>query len=264
MTEPRLHTLLITGGSSGIGQETARLFASRGWRVYEMSRSGVDGEGVVHISADVTRPEDCRRAVREVLANVPTIDVVICNAGMGISGEAEFTSAEDMHHQMEVNFFGAVNVVQAVLPSMREQRGGRILMTSSLAAVFSIPFQAYYSASKAALNCFALALRNEVAPWGIQVACLMPGDVQTGFTAARQKSDIGQGIYPAMQRSVAVTERGETIGQGTERIARRFYRMAVCRHLSVFHYEGFRYRVLVILAKILPTTLVNWWVGKRY
>ena len=264
MTEPRQRTLLITGGSSGIGQATARLFASRGWRVYEMSRSGVDGEGVVHISADVTRLEDCRRAVEEVLANVPVIDIVICNAGMGISGEAEFTSAEDMHRQMEVNFFGAVNVVQAMLPSMREQRGGRILMVRSLVALFSIPFQAYYSASKAALNSFALALRNEVAPWGIRVACLMPGDVRTGFTAARRKSNIGQEIYPAMQRSVAVMEHSEAVGQSTERIARRLYRMAVCRHLAAVHYEGFRYHVLVTLAKMLPTTLVNWAVGKIY
>lgn len=257
-------TLLITGGSSGIGLATARLFARRGWQVYEMSRSGTGGDGIVHISADVTRPEDCRRAVGEVLANVPAIDVVICNAGMGISGAAEFASADDMHRQMEVNFFGAVNVVQAVLPSMRERRGGRILMVSSLAATFSIPFQSFYSASKAALNDFALALRNEVRPWGIGVGCLLPGDVQTGFTAARQKSAIGQEIYPAMTRSVATMERDETIGQNPKRLARRLYRMATCRYLPIYNYEGWGYRLLAMLAKMLPATLVNWAVGKMY
>lgn len=264
MTDSARPTLLISGGSSGIGLATARLFARRGWRVYEMSRSGKGGDGIVHIAADVTRPDDCQRAVGHVVADAGRLDIVICNAGMGISGAAEFASADEMHRQMEVNFFGAVNVVQAVLPTLRAQRSGRILMVSSMASTFSIPFQAFYSASKSALNDFALALRNEVRPWGIGVACLLPGDVQTGFTAARRKSTIGQEIYPAMTRSVATMEHDESVGQDAERIARRLLRLATCRFLPVYNYEGWGYRLLAMLAKMLPATLVNWAVGRLY
>ena len=184
-----MKTVVITGGSSGIGKATAELFATQGWQVFEWSRSGKSTDKVTHIDCDVTKPEQTKAAVQQVLKQAEQIDVFISNAGYGISGAVEFTSTEDAHRQMEVNFFGALNSVQAVLPHMLERKAGRILFTSSVAAVLSIPYQSFYSASKAAINALALALQNEVRAFGIHVSVLMPGDVSTGFTAARKKSE---------------------------------------------------------------------------
>lgn len=256
--------LLISGGSSGIGQATALHFVHKGYRVYEMSRSGSSHDGIVHLTGDVTKKEDCQRAVADVLKQEVGIDLLICNAGMGISGAIEFATDDEMHRQMEVNFFGTVNLIQATLPVMRKVRKGRILIVSSVASVFSIPFQSFYSASKSAVNAMAKALRNEVAPWGIQIGVLHPGDVNTGFTLSRQKSLLGADVYPRMQASVAIMEQDEVQGQSSVRIARRLYMMSRCRFLFLYNYEGWGYRLLVLAEKILPTTLVNCVVGKLY
>ena len=198
-----MKTVVITGGSSGIGKATAAYFAQKGWRVFEWSRSGTSTESVTHIACDVTNPEETQAAAREVIDQAGEIDVFISNAGFGISGAVEFTTSEDAHRQMEVNFFGALNSVQAVLPYMRERKAGRILFTSSVAAVLSIPYQSLYSASKAAINALALALQNEVRAFGIHVSVLMPGDVSTGFTAARNKSEEGMNAYVNIRKAVA-------------------------------------------------------------
>lgn len=257
-------TLIITGGSSGIGRATAVLFKERGWRVYELSRHGVGAEGIEHIDCDVTRAGDCQSAVGQVLADADRIDVLICNAGMGISGPIEMTDDAAAHRLMEVNLHGAMHMVQAVLPQMRRQRGGRIVLVSSVASIFSIPYQAWYSASKAALNAMALALRNEVREHGIEVACLLPGDVRTGFTEARQKDERGVEIYPRMQRSVEAMERDERHGMAPEKIACRLWRMANSRHVAVYNVAGWGYKVLCFVERFLPRTLVNWVVGKLY
>ena len=256
--------VLITGGSSGIGQATASYFAQRGSRVYEMSRHESATPGVIHCQGDVTLPTDCQQVVAQVTAAEGRIDVLICNAGMGIAGAIEFTSADQMHRQMEVNFFGAVNVVQSVLPLMRRQQSGRILIVSSLAAYFGIPFQSFYSASKAALCSFAQALRSEVSPWGIQVGCLLPGDVHTGFTSARTKELQGSDVYPRLHQSIASMERDEQSGQSPQQLARRLYRMASCRHLSLYHYEGFLYHLFALLHKLLPASVENAIVRRMY
>jgi len=264
LTSPFMKTLLISGGSSGIGQATALHFVHMGFHVYEISRSGVSHDGIIHIKGDVTQPEDCRNAVRLVVEKEGGIDVLICNAGIGVSGAIEFCSTDDMYHQMDVNFFGVVNLIQAALQPMRERQKGRILIVSSLASVFSIPFQSFYSASKSAVNALALSLRNELAPFGIQVGVLLPGDVRSGFTASRNKSQVGSGIYTRMQQSVANMEKDETHGQSVERIARRLFSMSQCKYLPVFNYEGWGYLLLVVVSKVLPATLVNKVVGWLY
>ncbi|MBQ2441073.1 MAG: SDR family NAD(P)-dependent oxidoreductase, partial [Paludibacteraceae bacterium] len=137
-------TLLITGGSSGIGQATARLFVDKGWQVFELSRSGKNENGIVHVDCDVTHQDQVRHAVASVLEQTKQIDVLISNAGFGISGSVEFTNSEDLHRQFDVNLFGSIYVVQAVLPVMRSQNFGRIIFVSSVAAIFPIPFQAFY------------------------------------------------------------------------------------------------------------------------
>lgn len=257
-------TLIITGGSSGIGLATATLFSQRGYRVYELSRHGESRGDVVHIDCDVTSGEACRWAVAKVLEQEERIDLLISNAGMGISGPIEFAKEEETRRIFDVNFFGAVNITQAVLPKMRQQRAGRIIMVSSVAAIFSIPFQSFYSASKAALNALALSLRNEVKDFGIDVCCLLPGDVKTGFTAARAKNPAGADIYPHMNQAIETMEKDEQNGMSPEKIARQLWQIANSRHAMVYHVAGIPYKLFCLVDRLLPKTLVNWLVGKVY
>ena len=259
-----MNTLVITGGSSGIGRATAELFAARGWQVFELSRSGRSTDAITHISCDVTRPEDTRTAVAEVLKQAGKIDLLISNAGYGISGAIEFTTPEDAHRQMEVNFFGVLNTVQAVLPAMRERRAGRIIFTSSVAATLSIPYQSFYSASKAAINALALALQNEVREFGIYVSVLMPGDVSTGFTAARDKSEAGEEVYRNIRKAVSAMEKDEQAGMSPDAMARCLWRIANKRCPAPQYVGGFTYGIFCFLDRILPKRLVNWIVGKLY
>ena len=259
-----MKTVVITGGSSGIGKATAELFATQGWQVFEWSRSGQSTEKVTHIDCDVTKPEQTKAAVQQVLKQAEQIDVFISNAGYGISGAVEFTSTEDAHRQMEVNFFGALNSVQAVLPHMRERKAGRILFTSSVAAVLSIPYQSFYSASKAAINALALALQNEVRAFGIYVGVLMPGDVSTGFTAARKKSEEGMDAYGNIRKAVAAMEKDEQGGMRPQQMAKDLYKMATRRCPAPQYVGGAQYKVFCLLDRLLPKRLVNWIVGKLY
>ena len=259
-----MQTLVISGGSSGIGKATASLFAERGWRVFELSRHGVSAEGIMHIDCDVTSEESCRAAVAAVLKQTERIDVVISNAGFGISGAVEFTPIGDAERQMDVNFMGAVRLTQAVLPQLRKQHNGRIIYTSSVAAVLAVPYQAFYSASKAAINAMALALANEVKEFGITVSVMMPGDVSTGFTDARCKSNAGEEVYTHAGKAVSSMEKDERGGMQPIRMARLFWHIATCRSPRPQYVGGFIYRVFCFLDRILPKRFVNWIEGRMY
>ena len=164
-TEARV--AVITGGSSGIGLHAARALRGRGLNVYELSRRAENAEpGVTHLQADVTDEAQVNAAVAEILRREGRIDILINNAGFGISGAIEFTPAQEARRQFDVNFFGMVNMNRAVLPIMRQQGGGRIVNMSSVAAPIAIPFQAYYSASKAAVRTYSLALASQIRTFG--------------------------------------------------------------------------------------------------
>ena len=168
---------IITGGSGGIGRCTALALARAGCRVFEFSRHEKPAEGLEHITADVTDEAAVKAAVDEVMARAGRIDILVCNAGFGISGAAELTSSADAHAQLELNLFGMDNSVKAVLPHMRAAGGGRIVCMSSIAGILPIPFQLWYSVSKAAIDAYVLALQNEVRPFNISVCAVLPGDI---------------------------------------------------------------------------------------
>ena len=259
-----MKTLVITGGSSGIGKSTASLFAERGWCVFELSRHGLSNGNIRHIDCDVRDAQSVQNAVAAVLSQTDSIDVVISNAGFGISGSVEFTDIREAERQMDVNFMGAVRFVQAILPQLRKQRGGRIIFTSSVAAILSVPYQSFYSASKAAINALALALANEVREFGICVSVMMPGDVSTGFTDARSKSVAGEDIYLGANKAVTTMERDERNGMSPKQMARLFYHIATCRSPKPQYIGGFSYRLLCFLDRLLPKRLVNWIEWKVY
>lgn len=256
---------LVTGGSGGIGRCTALSLKAAGCTVYEFSRREREDDEIIHISADVTDEAQVRAAVAELLSREGKIDILVCNAGFGISGAAEFTSSADAHAQIELNLFGMDNSVRAVLPAMREQGGGRIVCMSSIAGILPIPFQLWYSVSKAAINAYVLALQNEIRPFGITACAVMPGDISSGFTAARKKCEDGDDVYKGrITRSVAVMERDETNGMSPEVAGAYIARMALKSKTSPLVSLGVSYKAAAMAAKLLPRRLSNYVVGLIY
>ena len=234
--------------------------------MYDLSRRAENAEpGVTHLQADVTDEAQVNAAVAEILRREGRIDILINNAGFGISGAIEFTPAQEARRQFDVNFFGMVNMNRVVLPIMRQQGGGRIVNMSSVAAPIAIPFQAYYSASKAAVRTYSLALASEVRPFGVEVCVIMPGDIATGFTAARRKSCDGDDVYHGrIARSVAVMEHDEQTGMSAEYAGQFVARCATQKRAKLICTMGHKYALFVFLMRILPTGLATRIVGKIY
>lgn len=259
--------VLVSGGSSGIGLEVVRGLAAAGCLVFELSRreQGPELPNVFHIQADITDEERVKQAVEEIAAAEGRLDILVNNAGFGISGAFEFNDSEQAHRQLEVNLFGMANLIRAVVPHMRNQGWGRIVNLSSVAAETPIPFQSWYSASKAAINSLTMSLANELRPFGIGVCAVMPGDIRTGFTAARRKENAGDDIYHgAISRSVAKMEHDELHGMDPKTVAHLVCRLCLQNKVKPLYTVGFTYKFFVQLARVLPKSLVNFILGRMY
>lgn len=256
---------VVTGGSSGIGRATAQALAAKGCTVYELSRRDNPPEGVSHLTADITDEQQVKKAIDEVISREGKIDILVNNAGYGISGAAEMTDSADSHAQLELNLHGMDNVTRAILPYMRETKSGRIVSVSSIAGILPIPFQLWYSVSKAAINAYVLALQNEVRPYGISVCAVMPGDIATGFTDARKKSDSGNDIYSGrIERSVATMEKDERGGMSPDKAGAYIAKLAMKKRTRPMKAIGISYKAISILTKLLPRRLSNYLVGLIY
>ena len=256
---------IVTGGSSGIGRCTSQALCDAGCKVWELSRRDCTAPGISHISADVTDANQVDAAIKRILAEDGRIDILVNNAGFGISGAAEFTENADAKKLLDVNLFGMVNIAKAVIPAMRSQGAGRIVNLSSVAAVTPIPFQAWYTVTKAAVNVYTMALANEVKPFGISVCAVMPGDIKTGFTAARRKSEAGDDIYCGrIARSVAQMERDEQNGMEPAVAGGFIARLALKKRVKPLNTIGGVYKLFTVLAKILPARLVNFILYQMY
>ncbi|MEM9090669.1 MAG: oxidoreductase [Cyanobacteria bacterium P01_F01_bin.53] len=180
------NVILITGGSSGMGLETAKLLAQEGYKVYAGARRTERLEalrelGIVPVQMDVTDPETNQKVVEQIMANEGRIDVLINNAGFGLYGPVEDVSLEDARYQFDVNLFGLAHLTQLVLPHMRQQKSGRIINTSSMGGKIYTPLGAWYHATKHALEGWSDCLRIETKPFNIQVVLVEPGGVKTEF-----------------------------------------------------------------------------------
>ena len=214
---------------------------------------------------DVSNEDRVITAINLIYSQSGHIDLLISNAGFGISGAVEFTSREDAMRLIDVNLMGADNVSRAVIPYMRENEGGRIIYISSAAAAFPIPFQAWYSAGKAALNGYALALRNELKPFDISVCVLMPGDIRTGFTARREKSAAGDDLYEGrIDKAVSVMERDETNGMEPSYVAQQVLKCVYARNPAPLTTVGLKYKIFMVLKRFLPERFVNFIIGQIY
>lgn len=255
--------IVITGASAGIGLAAAKEFIKHGDTVYNLSRR--ESPEVQTVRTDVSDPDAVKAAFKTIFEAEGKIDVLINNAGMGISGAVENTPDENVRRQMDVNFFGALYAMREAVPYMRAGGGGMIINMSSAAAALPIPFQAFYSASKAALSSLSNAFRTEVAPFGIKVTAILPGDVKTEFTDKRQKNKSNDPVYGSrIDKSVAVMERDERNGMPPEVIARLAYKLSNKKNPPPSKVGGAKYAVFVKLSKLLPERFVVYIIGKLY
>ena len=268
--------IVITGGAGGIGSAQAKLLARNGAEIWildlvqekidqlveELKRQGGKAHGAV---ADVTSEEEWKTIVERIVSESGRLDVVVNNAGFGISGAIEFTKTEDAKRLFDADFFGMVNVNRAVIPHMRQAGAGRIVNLSSVAAAAPIPFQAYYSAAKAAVNSYTMALANELRPYGVTVCAVQPGDIHTGFTAAREKTIDGDDVYGGrISRSVARMEHDEQTGMDPAKAGAFIAKVAMKRRVKPIYTIRFDYQFLALLTRILPYRFLNWLIGVIY
>ena len=174
--------LLISGGTKGIGRACVGLFAERGFKVTSLSRTGTPDnavEGVLYLQCDVKDPESVKKAVDTAIEENGSVDVLISNAGIAVSGLAQDFKYQDYRDVMDTNFGGLFNLASAVIPCMVRQGKGVILATSSMWGLTGASCEALYSASKGAVDSYIKALAKELGPSGIRVNAVSPGAIDT-------------------------------------------------------------------------------------
>ena len=234
--------VLITGASSGLGKACAEYLSEKGFIVYGTSRKGssISSTNLQMLQMDITQPESVKLAVDKIIAEHGKIDALINNAGMGIGGAAELATENEIKQQMQTNFMGTVNVCNAVLPYMRAARKGKIINVSSLAGAMAIPFQAFYSASKFAVEGYSEALSMEVAPFNIKISIVEPGDFKTGFTSARVISEATTACpdyNTQFLKSLKLIEKEENNGCNPLKLAKKLHKIIRSKR------PKFRYKV---------------------
>ena len=209
---------IVTGSSSGIGLESALLLARNGYNTYATMRSpekdtsiktAVQKEGlpIRAVQLDVTDDSSVKNAVDHIISEAGRIDVLVNNAGYGLGGAFEDLSMEEIKSQYETNLFGLIRVTQAVLPTMRKQRSGRILNLSSGAGIFGYPGGSAYVSTKFAVEGLSESITYELEPFGIKVILIEPGFIRTNFAnvmvVAKKAQDPASPYSELMQKIMA-------------------------------------------------------------
>ena len=262
--------ILITGISSGFGRETARLLAEDGHTVYGTVRKEAEKvNSVNYLAMDLTDPGSIKKAVSEVAGREGRIDVLINNAGMHTGGPAETLPEEYVRLQMDTNFLGMVHLTREVLPMMREQGGGTIINFSSIGGLMGLPFQAFYSASKFAIEGFSEALRMEVNQFNIKVVLVNPGDFHTSNSANRRNflapAQHDDPYIQQFERSLNIIEKDESGGWEPQVLARKIVKIANDpRPRQRYIIASFEQKLAVVLKYILPGKLFRMILQDHY
>lgn len=249
--------VLITGGSSGIGKAIGEFLHQKEFIVYGTSRNPDQIADSVFplIALDVRNPESIQNAMQQVISLSGRIDILINNAGVGITGPLEEIPMSEIKNNFETNFFGPIGVMQAVLPQMRVQNSGLIINITSIAGYLGLPYRSIYSASKGALELITEALRMEVKPFGINIANLAPGDFAT-------KIAYGRFHAPLIKDSAYEIPYGNTLktlnehvdsGSNPNEVAEVVYQIIQNPNPKIHYKVGaFMQKFSIVLKRILP------------
>lgn len=256
--------IAVTGASSGIGRAAAERFVRGGDTVCSLSRRPPE-DGVVHIPCDVSDEQSVISAFAELERRFGRLDVLVNNAGFGISGTTEFTELESAKRLFDVAYFGALACIRHALPLLRKSNSPMIINVGSLAAALPVPFQSVYSSAKAAVSAMTLCLANELRPFGIRVCALLPGDVKTSFTDSRDKSCEDGGIYGGrIAAAVGRMEHDERNGMDPAKVAAALYSLSLKKRPKPLSSVGAGGRLLFAVSRLLPIRMVNYMEGRMY
>ena len=260
--------VLITGATSGIGKQTALLLASKGFLVYGTARNVEDKNLPFRLlPMDVREPATIKQAVQQILSEVGRIDVLINNAGVGITGAVEELPADQLHNVFATNLYGAMSVVQEVLPTMRAQKSGRIINISSIAGYMGLPFRGAYSASKGALLLMTEALRMEVKAFGIEVCTISPGDYATDIASRRYHAPVNESSPYAEVYAKQLRLMNEHVDSGGDpkEMAEKILKVINTKHPKVHYRQGsFLQKFSIVLKRLLPSKRYEQMLMKHY
>lgn len=264
-----MKTILITGASTGLGKAIGEHLSRNGHQVFGTSRNpGKYPDSKFELLAlDVRDPEGIRAAVQQVISIAGKIDVLVNNAGVGIIGPLEEIPTSEIRNHFEVNLYGPIEVMKAVLPQMRLQRSGHIINITSIAGYTGLPFRSVYSAAKGSLELLSEGVRMEVEPFGIQVSCIAPGEFATNIADGRYyapKSD--QSPYAAIYGKT-IDLINEQVGAGDDPVlVARAVESVMNEKQPRIHYKvgPFLSRFSIVLKRVLPDKTYEKMLMKHY
>ena len=250
--------VLITGGSSGIGKAMGNYLHKKGYVVYGTSRTPSKYSDSVPFSLlalDVTKPETITKAISELITSEGRIDVLVNNAGVGITGPIEETPTDEIRKAFETNFYGPLTVIKEVLPVMRVQGSGHIINITSIAGYMGLPYRGIYSATKGALELITEAYRMETQQFGIQMTNVAPGDFATNIAAGRYHA-------PVLDNSPYKKAYGDTLDMMNEHVDGGSDPLQMAKKIQQIienpnpkiHYKvgAFLQKFSIVLKRILP------------
>lgn len=260
MSNEQIGVALVTGASSGIGKATALALKKAGYRVFGTSRkaAAAGADGITMLVCDVTDEASVERMVAEVLKLAGGIDLLVNNAGIGLLGGAEESSSAQAQALFEVNVFGVLRVTNAVLPTMRRQRKGRIINMSSILGLIPSPYGALYAATKHAVEGYSESLDHELRTFGIRVVLVEPGFTRTSFEESITRPDRVDSLYDSERsRMEALMRRGIESGDAPEVVADAVVKAAMTEVPRRRYTAGKQARQVRFLRRFLPEAIVD-------
>lgn len=249
--------VLVTGGSSGIGKSICEILIQHGFIVYGTSRNpdNYPSSLVPLISLDVTKKETIKSCIAELVEKEGKIDVLINNAGVGITGPIEEIPEEEIKRNFDTNFFGPINVIKSVLPQMRDQKNGLIINITSIAGYMGLPYRGIYSASKGALEILTEAFRMELKDFNIHMTNLAPGDFATNIAAGRFHAPLLEDSPYNKQYGSVLKAINDDVDSGgdPEAVAKSILKIVKSKNPRIHYKVGaFMQKFSVVLKAILP------------
>ena len=249
--------VLITGGSSGIGKSIGAFLTTKGFIVYGTSRNPakIKNHPFKLVALDLNNVETISKAVTDVIALEGRLDVLVNNAGMGITGPIEETPTSEMRKAFDTNLFGAIDVMKAVLPQMRIQNSGLIINVTSIAGYMGLPYRGMYSASKGALEIVTEAIRMEVKSFGIEVTNVAPGDFATNIASGRYHTPVFENspYKKVYQENIDLMDAHVTGGSDPIIMAKAIYKIINTPNPKIHYKVGdFIQKISIVLKRVLP------------
>ena len=261
--------VLITGGSSGIGKSIGEFLTEKGYTVYGTSRNPLNytNSKFPIIALDVTKNETIITAINSVIASENKLDVLINNAGVGITGPIEEIPESEIKANFETNFFGPINVIKAVLPQMRKQQSGLIINITSIAGYMGLPYRGIYSASKGALEILTEAFRMEIKDFNIQMTNIAPGDFATNIASGRFHAPVQDNSPYKTPYGKSLKLIDEHVNDGSDPLAmaKAVYMVMNTKQPKIHYKVGeFMQKFSIVLKRILPDKVYEKLLLKHY